>query len=306
MAKLRNFRQTAIYILILRALKYLHMRVFKTKRDLQTYIGENSNSDDKIGFVPTMGALHIGHMSLVNKSLENNNLTVVSVFVNPTQFNNSSDLDNYPRSLDDDIILLKKESESIVVFAPNAEDLYSGIPVSNNYDFGGIENEMEGKFRKGHFDGVGTVLKLLFEAVKPTQAYFGEKDFQQLQIVKKLVEIEKIPINIVGCEIYRESNGLAFSSRNERLTTTQRKEGKLLFDVLSKVKQLFGIKSVIELNEMVIQQFENHPLFKLEYFEIATVSDLKTVTEIEKNQKHRAFLAVYADEVRLIDNIALN
>ena len=282
------------------------MHVFNTKKDLQAYIEKNYGSNDTIGFVPTMGALHVGHISLVNRSLKENKVVVVSIFVNPTQFNNSSDLDNYPRSLDKDIFLLEKANKNIIVFAPSATDLYNGKPVSTKYNFEGLEDQMEGKFRPGHFDGVGTVLTLLFDAVKPSAAYFGEKDFQQLQVVEKLVEIQKLPIKVVGCDIYREANGLAFSSRNERLTPEQRSEGKLLFDVLSEVKELFGTKSVVELNEMVIQKFENHPLFELEYFEIAAISDLKTVVKIQEDQKYRAFLAVFADEVRLIDNIALN
>ena len=282
------------------------MHVFTTKKDLEVHISSLISEEKTIGFVPTMGALHIGHISLVNKSLEQNEVTVVSVFVNPTQFNNASDLDNYPRTLNDDVALLKGTSEDIIVFSPNALDLYGEDPISENFDFQGLEHQMEGKFREGHFDGVGTVLGLLFAAVKPTRAYFGEKDFQQLQIVKKLVEIKGILVEIVGCDIYREENGLAFSSRNERLTTIQRDKAKLLFEVLRDVKRLFGIKNVKELNSMVIEKFKNHPLFELEYFEIADTDSLKTVDIIDENKKYRAFLAVFADQVRLIDNIALN
>ena len=282
------------------------MHVFTTKKDLQVHLKQTFNSSKSIGFVPTMGALHVGHISLVNKSLVSDDVTIVSVFVNPTQFNNTSDLDNYPRTLESDVILLKKASKDIIVFAPSALDLYDGKPISRAYNFEGLEHQMEGKFRKGHFDGVGTVLTLLFNAVKPTRAYFGEKDFQQLQIVKKLIEIEQSPIEIIGCDIYREANGLAFSSRNERLTAQQRAEGKLLFDVLTEVKNAFGTKSVEYLYELVNQKFDNHPLFKLEYFEIAATDDLITAHEIKTSKKYRAFLAVFADEVRLIDNIALN
>lgn len=282
------------------------MHVFTTKKDLQVHIKNTLDISKNIGFVPTMGALHAGHITLVSRSLENNDITIVSVFVNPTQFNNASDLDNYPRTLEADISLLKKASKDIIVFAPSALDLYGGLPVSKNYNFEGLEHQMEGKYRSGHFDGVGTVLTLLFDAVQPSRAYFGEKDFQQLQIVKKLVETQHIPTKIIGCEIYREANGLAFSSRNERLTIQQRAEGKLLFDVLNEVKDTFGTKSVHELYMMVSQKFDNHPLFKLEYFEIASIDDLITAQEIKTNKKYRAFLAVFADEVRLIDNIALN
>lgn len=293
-------------MLILRALKALNMRVFTTVEDLKNHIKNKSEITSEIGFVPTMGALHEGHMSLVYKCLVENSLVVVSIFVNPTQFDNLDDLDKYPRALDSDIELLKKKSKNIIVFAPSAKNLYKGDPKSIHYDFGGLENEMEGKFRVGHFNGVGTVLKLLFEAVNPNRVYLGEKDFQQLQIVKKMVEIEKFPIEVVGCEIYREAHGLAYSSRNERLTKLQRSEAKLIFETLSRVKNEFGTKSVVELNEMVSQVFESHELLKLEYFEIANVENLKTAKHIDISKKYRAFIAVFADKVRLIDNIALN
>ncbi len=282
------------------------MRVFTTVKDLKNYVQSKREFSFKIGFVPTMGALHLGHISLVDKCLKDNDLAIVSIFVNPTQFNNSDDLDNYPRTLERDVELLKKTSKNIIVFAPSAKNLYNGAPKSIKYDFNGLENEMEGKYRLGHFNGVGTVLKFLFEAVMPNRAYLGEKDFQQLQIVKKLVEIEKFPIEIVGCEIYRESDGLAYSSRNERLTKLQRSEAKIIFETLLKVKNKFGIKNVATLNEMVSQVFENHKLFELEYFEIANVENLKTARDIDASKKYRAFIAVFADKVRLIDNIALN
>ncbi|WP_029489624.1 pantoate--beta-alanine ligase [Aquimarina agarivorans] len=282
------------------------MRVFTTVENLKTYIKDASKISSTIGFVPTMGALHDGHISLVNKCLNENDIVIVSVFVNPTQFNNAKDLDNYPRTLEVDIELLKKSSKNIIVFAPTAKNLYKGQPESINYDFGGLENEMEGKFRPGHFDGVGTVLKFLFEAVTPTKAYFGEKDFQQLQIVRKLVKLEKFPIEIVGCEIFREAHGLAYSSRNERLTKQQRQEAKIIYETLLNVKNQFGTKSVTELNEMVSQVFEDQELFELEYFEIANLKNLETATYIKSHEKYRAFIAVFADDVRLIDNIALN
>ncbi len=282
------------------------MRVFTTVKDLKNYVQNKPEFFSKIGFVPTMGALHSGHISLVSKCLNENNLTIVSIFVNPTQFNNSDDLDNYPRTLERDIELLEKTSKNIVVFAPSAKNLYNGTPKSIDYDFNGLENEMEGKFRPGHFNGVGTVLKFLFEAVTPNRAYFGEKDFQQLQIIKKLVEIENFAIEIIGCKIFREKDGLAYSSRNERLTKLQRSEAKIVFETLSRVKNEFGTKSVVELNEFVKQVFEDHKLFELEYFEIANTKNLKTTDCIDANETYRAFIAVFANEVRLIDNIALN
>jgi pantoate--beta-alanine ligase len=181
-----------------------------------------------------MGALHSGHLSLLQESILNNTHTVISIFVNPTQFNNKEDLEKYPRTLDHDVEKIKTISESIIVYAPTVDDIYEGHTVSQQFNFDGLENQMEGQFRPGHYDGVGTVVKRLFEIVKPTHAYFGEKDFQQLQIVKKLVQKLKMPINIVGCPIHRESNGLAMSSRNERLSESEKNEATIIYKTLKR------------------------------------------------------------------------
>ena len=173
------------------------MLIFNNKADLNKHIQSLKGKNTTIGFVPTMGALHQGHLSLLIESLQNNSITVISIFVNPTQFNNPDDLKKYPRTLENDVEKIKKVSNEILVYAPTVEDIYEGNTKSQNYFFDGLEHQMEGKFRPGHFDGVGTVVKKLFEIVKPTNAYFGEKDFQQLQIVRKLVEKEKIPVKII-------------------------------------------------------------------------------------------------------------
>jgi|TARA_R100000479_G_scaffold176508_1_gene131585 pantoate--beta-alanine ligase len=259
-----------------------------------------------IGFVPTMGALHQGHLSLVNAALKENDCVVVSIFVNPTQFNNAEDLDKYPRNLNTDIALLKSLSENIIIYAPDASDLYGDEITATDYDFQGLEHEMEGKHREGHFNGVGTILNIFFRIVEPDNAYFGEKDFQQLQIVKKLVEIENLPVNIVGVPIVREENGLALSSRNERLTETQREEAVLISKTLKEVKQQYSSHTISELNRFVKETFDKNDQLALEYFEIANEETLKTVSEKSKNQNHRAFIAVFAGEIRLIDNMALN
>ena len=180
------------------------MQIFESKSLLNSYLTPYYNSKSKIGFVPTMGALHSGHLSLLEKSVFENEITVISIFVNPTQFNNVDDLKKYPRTLDDDVKKIKSVSNKIVIYAPTVYDIYEGNTISKHYNFDGLENQMEGKFRPGHFDGVGTVVQRLFEIVKPTTAYFGKKDFQQLQIVEKLVEKQKLNVHIVGCEIYRE------------------------------------------------------------------------------------------------------
>ena len=205
-----------------------------------------------------------------------------------------------------DVEKIEHLSSKIVIYAPEVIDVYGENTTSEHFDFDGIEDQMEGKFRKGHFDGVGTVLKRFFEIVKPTNAYFGEKDFQQLAIVKKLVSKYNIPVTIIGCPIHREESGLAMSSRNERLTDENKVEAKLISQILYKVKDDFGKKSLREIVAEVTTIFNNHPSFTLEYFEIANAETLLTATEIEEGQKYQAFIAVFINNIRLIDTISLN
>lgn len=281
------------------------MLIFNNKADLNNYLQSISSATCTIGFVPTMGALHLGHLSLLEKSIENNNHTVISIFVNPTQFNNPEDLEKYPRTLDSDLEKIKTVSDKIIVYAPSVEDIYEGNTTSQHYDFDGIENQMEGKFRPGHFNGVATVVKRLFEIVKPTIAYFGEKDFQQLQIVKKLVSIENIPVTIVECPIYRESNGLAMSSRNERLSVAERANASIIFKTLIQAKALFATNSVKTVTDFVVNEFKKHPNFELEYFEIADEETLLSCGTKNENKNYRAFIAVFVNKIRLIDTISL-
>jgi pantoate--beta-alanine ligase len=282
------------------------MPIFSKKVDLINHLKENNLDKTTVGFVPTMGALHAGHLSLLKKSIENNATTVISIFVNPTQFNNPEDLKKYPRTLESDVEKIKTISEKILVYAPTVEDIYEGNTKSQHYNFDGLENQMEGKFRPGHFDGVGTVVKRLFEIVNPTNAYFGEKDFQQLQIVKKLVEKEKLSVIVIGCPIFREQNGLAMSSRNERLSENEKKEASIIFKTLNDAKHLFGTKSAKEVAEYVTKSFLDHPIFELEYFEIADEASLLTCKRKNKKKKYRAFIAVFVNKIRLIDTISLN
>lgn len=260
----------------------------------------------KIGFVPTMGALHQGHLSLVHKALEENDGVVVSIFVNPTQFNNSKDLEKYPRTPEKDLSLLEDITKDLIIYLPQVFDIYGEEVASKQYDFEGLEFEMEGKHRKGHFDGVGTVLTKFFQIVEPSKAYFGEKDFQQLQIVKKLVVVENIPVQIVGCPILRAENGLAMSSRNARLSTQQFKEAALIHKTLMEVREKFNSHSFTELNEMVAERFLQNVDIQLEYFEIANEKTLKTENQKADATKYRAFIAAFLGEVRLIDNMPLN
>ncbi|WP_040280548.1 pantoate--beta-alanine ligase [Psychroserpens damuponensis] len=283
------------------------MRIFKNKTDLIAYVDTLKSKKKTIGFVPTMGALHQGHASLINTGLSENDITVVSIFVNPTQFDNQEDLVKYPRTLDDDVELLMAISEEkIIVYAPTVEDIYGGNVASASFSFNGLEHEMEGRFREGHFDGVGTVVKRLFEIVRPDKAYFGEKDFQQLMIIKTLVENYDIPVKVIGCKIHRAKDGLAMSSRNARLKSEYREAAPFIYKTLKIAKEQFGTKSAIKVTEWVTQQFAEHNLLDLEYFIIADIKTLKTVKRKSNKKSYRAFIAVYADDIRLIDNIALN
>ena len=204
------------------------MEILKNKSALKNYLERQREMGKKIGFAPTMGALHDGHLSLYKTAKAENDLVLSSIFVNPTQFNNSNDLAKYPRTLEFDIKKLEDSGNVDALYIPQIADVYPTGTKSKPYDFDGLELEMEGKFRPGHFDGVATVVEELFRQIKPNNAYFGEKDFQQLAIIKKLVEKLKLPVKIHGVPIYRNNHGLALSSRNERLTTDQKKEATLL------------------------------------------------------------------------------
>jgi pantoate--beta-alanine ligase len=283
------------------------VKVYTTKKEISERIKAIKTQNKSIGFVATMGALHNGHLTLVKSALLDNDVVVVSIFVNPTQFNNQEDLEKYPRTLDRDVNLLKTVSDTkTVVFAPTVDTIYDGNTVSQHYDYDGLEFEMEGKFRQGHFDGVGTIVKRLLEIIQPERAYFGEKDFQQLQIIKKLAEKHNIPTEIVGCAIHRETSGLAMSSRNERLKENYKKEAPFIYKILKAAKAKFGTKSANKVTEWVTSQFAKNKLLELEYFIIADEQTLKPVLRKSNKKTYRAFIAVYADDIRLIDNIALN
>lgn len=281
------------------------MAVFVKQNELKAHLKPFLLDKTSIGFVPTMGALHQGHLSLMEESLKNNQITVVSIFVNPTQFNNPEDLKKYPRTLESDIEKINSVNPNIIVYAPSVEDIYDGNTVSTSFDYDGLEFQMEGKHRPGHFNGVGTIVKKLFEIVEPTNAYFGEKDFQQLAIVKKMVEKHHIPVNIVGCKIHREANGLAMSSRNERLSAEERAKAALIYTTLTEAKKLFSTKTASEVTNWVIKTFKKQTVFELEYFEIADEKTLLPCKRKNKSKNYRAFIAVFVNNVRLIDTISL-
>ena len=279
------------------------MLVFAKIKSIQQKIN-SLKKGTTIGFVPTMGALHKGHLSLIEKAKEENDIVVVSIFVNPTQFDKQEDLVNYPKTIDTDLSMLKSVFCDYV-FTPTAEEIYANNIQSTSFNFDGLEHQMEGKFRAGHFDGVGTIVKRLFEIVKPHKSYFGEKDFQQLQIIRKMVEKHQIPVKIIGCDIFRENDGLAMSSRNTRLTNEHRSAAPFIYKTLKQAKIEFGTKNAAEVIQWVENEFKKQPLLELEYFEIAQEETLLPIKNKIESKKYRAFIAVFAEKIRLIDNISL-
>ena len=279
------------------------MKVFYTKVALNTYL-DTHKKNKQIGFIPTMGALHEGHLSLLKKCNEENDISVVSIFVNPTQFDNPADLLKYPKTFQDDTKILES-AQCDVLFAPEVKEIYAENITATSFDFEGLEHEMEGRFRIGHFDGVGTVVKRLFEIVAPNKAYFGEKDFQQLQIVKKMTQKQQLPLEVKGCNIHRAKNGLAMSSRNSRLTKAHLKAAPFIFKTLQKVKMKFETEAPNTIIEWVEKEFEKQSLLTLEYFTIADEKTLKNIKNKDEKTQYRAFIAVFAGEIRLIDNIQI-
>ncbi|MEA3317677.1 MAG: pantoate--beta-alanine ligase [Bacteroidota bacterium] len=280
------------------------MLVFKEISELQNELSKISNSGKSIGFVPTMGALHEGHMSLVKKSQEENDVTVVSIFVNPTQFNDINDYNKYPRFLSKDINSLEKVNCDII-FAPSEEHIYPEND-TREFEFDGLDKVMEGKFRPGHFRGVALIVTKLFDIVKPNKAYFGSKDFQQVAIIKHIVNKYNIPVKIISCDIIREKDGLAMSSRNIRLNDNQRKNStlisKCLFEVSHKAKSL----SLQETKDYIIRKINDNTFLEVEYFDIVNEKDLNSLTVWDKNILTRGCIAVNVGNVRLIDNIRIN
>ena len=281
------------------------MKIFNKKLDLQQFLAPFYLEKKAVGLVPTMGALHEGHLSLIQKALSENDIVVVSIFVNPTQFNNAEDLEKYPRNLSGDIKTIERLSQEVVIFAPEISEMYESTPKAISFDFGGLDKVMEGKFREGHFQGVATIVEKLFELVKPTRAYFGEKDYQQILIIKSMLEQRKLPVTLVPCPIVREKSGLAMSSRNERLSSEGRKKAAFIYSVLQEAQKLFATASVAEVEAFVKEQFSQKEVFDLEYFTITKADTLEEVKEKKSSESYRAFITVYVEGVRLIDNIAL-
>lgn len=278
------------------------MKICKKTLELQNELNKLREDGKTIGFVPTMGALHNGHLSLVKKCVAENDVCVVSVFVNPTQFNNKNDLETYPRTLEKDAELLASVNCSIL-FAPDVEQIYPE-PDTRVFDFGQLDKVMEGKFRPGHFNGVAQVVSRLFSIVEPKRAYFGEKDFQQLAIIREMVKQLNIPVQIVGCPIVREEDGMALSSRNMRLSATEREKAVLISQTLLKSCNFVAEKSVAELKQWVVDQINSEPLLKVEYFDIVDGLTMQSIANWSDTDYAVGCITVYCgEEVRLIDNM---
>ena len=281
------------------------MIIFKNIVGFKNHLRKLKNDNITIGFVPTMGALHDGHTSLVKKSVLENDYSVVSIFINPTQFNDINDYESYPINISKDIELLDSISENIILFSPDTDEIYSGKVVSDSYDFGDLDKYMEGEHRKGHFQGVATVVHKLFEIVTADNVYFGEKDFQQLRIIEDIVKKNRYKLNVIRCKTIRQNDGLALSSRNKKLDIYSQNIATNLFKALSFAKKNFDTLDLEIIYAKVEDLLQNFPLISVEYFAIANEKDLKPIKQKKKNQKYRAFIAADISGVRLIDNIKL-
>lgn len=277
------------------------MKIVNSIKELKRYLAEEKHDNKRIGFVPTMGALHSGHLSLVKRCVEENEICVVSVFVNPTQFNDKNDLVTYPRTLDKDCALLESAGCNYV-FAPSESEMYP-TPDTRAFDFGTVSGAMEGACRPGHFNGVAQIVSKLFYAVEPDNAYFGEKDFQQIAVIRAMVKQLDIPVKINDCPILREADGLAMSSRNVRLTPEQRQKAPLIARTLKESTNFAAGKSVQEVVDYVVNTINADPVMRVEYFEIVDGNTMETLKSWSDTAYPVGCITVYCGEVRLIDNI---
>jgi pantoate--beta-alanine ligase len=278
------------------------MLLFNSVAELRAHLDTLNGS---LGFVPTMGALHKGHISLIKQSIKDNKHTICSIFVNPTQFNDKSDLDRYPRTLEKDLDLLK-EAGCELVFVPSVLEIYPDAnEPSPQFNFENLDKVMEGKFRPGHFQGVAMVVKRLFEIVRPTRAYFGKKDFQQLAIIKRLKELLDLPVEVIGCETLRESDGLAMSSRNQLLSDKERVSAGKISQALRSAREMAGKTAIPELEEWVMNELKKDPVLDPEYFSVVVADTLEAATSWNDRKPLVGCVAVKAGKIRLIDNMVL-
>lgn len=280
------------------------MEVISTVAELKARVADARKTGKSVGLVPTMGALHVGHLSLVKRACDENDFVVVSVFVNPTQFNNPEDLRTYPRTLDADVKLLADNSRADVVFAPSAQEVYP-TPDTRVFSLGPVAEVMEGAHRPGHFNGVCQVVSKLFAYVSPDKAYFGEKDFQQIAVIRQMVNLYDFKLQIVPCPIVREADGLAVSSRNTLLTPEHRAAAPLINQVLQESKNLIGQMTPAQLIRWTVDKINANPLLQVEYYEIVDAVTLQAIDSWSQTAEPHGCITVQAGNVRLIDNTSL-
>jgi len=278
------------------------MFVFSTYNQIQKHLKKKFGA---LGLVPTMGSLHQGHLSLVQKALADNDHVIVSIFINPTQFNNTNDLKKYPQNIAKDQELLNSIDEKIIVYTPDAGDLYPDKVIAKSYDFGSLAFYMEGAFRPGHFNGVATIVEALLRKLKPNRAYFGQKDFQQLRVIQLLNSQLELGIEIIGCRTVRENDGLAMSSRNLMLNKEERKAATLIYETLEKLSIYEGQRNIDQMKAFFVKNIAKEKCLKLEYFFVANPKELIPVKEIKPNKDFWLYVSVYAGKTRLIDNTEL-
>lgn len=281
------------------------MQIVSTKKSIFDLVSTLKDKNKIIGFVPTMGAIHSGHLSLIEQAYEKCDVVVCSIFLNPTQFNNSQDYKNYPVSFEKDVELLEN-SNCTILFAPSVDEMYSKNKKSHSFDLNELDKHYEGEKRPGHFDGVCTIVSKLFDCVPADYAFFGEKDFQQLAIIKHLSKQLKVKTKIIGCPTIREDDGLAMSSRNKLLDKEQRQKASCLYQLMLKAKDMYKNKPIKEIIMLIEQFIANEPTMRLDY---VAISDAETLTPLIKKMSNKQavlLLAVYFDNVRLIDNLILN
>jgi len=280
------------------------MILFKKKDDFRQFVDHKQIPEQSIGFVPTMGALHAGHISLVERSRTDNSTTVCSIFVNPAQFNDPKDFEKYPITIEQDIYMLE-QAGCDVLFLPSVNEVYpAGQPRDEKYELGYLETILEGKYRQGHFQGVCMVMRRLLDIVRPDKLYLGQKDYQQCMVIKKLIADYFTDIDTIVCPIIRESDGLAMSSRNKRLNSDERKQAPAIHSALQNIKENIGKKELPGLKSAAVSTLQNNG-FKVDYVEIADAVTLQPVIEWDGKQKLVALAAAFLNEVRLIDNLLL-
>ena len=278
------------------------MQIFCTIKEVKSFVDEKKQLGNVIGFVPTMGALHQGHISLIETSRKQTDITICSIFVNPTQFNNADDLKHYPRTPDNDIQMLQ-DAKCDILYMPDVNDIYPNNE-TQQFDFGKIGNVLEGEHRPGHFNGVGQVVSILLKGIQPHKAFFGSKDYQQVMIVKELVKQQNLSVDIISCPILREPDGLAMSSRNKRLTVEERKVASLIPIIMKKAADLAREKGVTYAKLYVDEQIHQQPLMKLDYYEICDAESLDLLQDIH-NKRAISLIAVFVGAIRLIDNLEI-